>query len=66
MPVQRHTCHQCNKLIPKEKTFIVLYDASTHYVYYFCSWWHLTKWYVSKWKKEVIDARHSNTISGRG
>lgn len=51
MPVQRHTCHQCNKLIPKEKTFIVLYDESTHYVYYFCSWWHLTKWYVSKWIK---------------
>lgn len=46
--MNRHKCNQCGKLVPKGKGFIVLYDEGTHYVYYFCSWWHLTKWYVLK------------------
>jgi hypothetical protein len=46
--VSRHKCRQCQKLMPKRGTYIVLYDASINYLYYFCSWWHLTKYYLRK------------------
>jgi hypothetical protein len=43
---KRHTCIQCHKLIPKGKSFIVLYDANVSYVYYFCSLRHLILWWI--------------------
>jgi len=48
MPNKRHKCSYCNKLTPKQGSFVVVYDASTNYVYHFCSWWHFTLWRVGR------------------
>ena len=48
MHQQRHTCGQCQELIPHNHSFLVWYDAKVFYLYYFCSWWHMTLWLLSR------------------
>jgi len=41
-------CIYCHRKIKQGETFIALYDGETQYIYYFCSWWHVIRWYAKR------------------